>query len=283
VASENSPTVRRLRLGQELRILRERKGLTVTEVADQLEWSLSKVHRIESAKTVPVTDEIMAMAELYEADEAKLVELLGLLPGHTADYWVAYGARAARLLEEEAARAEVLAAISGAFPVTIYLSDQDARAVVERAVVAWLATQDMEIVYEGHPVVMSWWKAMVARLKTKAEDNLDDGLALIGRTASLYAVDVRQAEVDKMQAEAFATVMAALEKVESAVIHSGTLLVVKHGGNVVRRELSQLDVETLRRYPILTTRPASILKELQAHSEQAAIAAELGETSHSDP
>ncbi|MEV1167372.1 helix-turn-helix transcriptional regulator [Nonomuraea sp. NPDC049784] len=161
----------------------------------------------------------------------------------------------------------------GTGPVTIYLNDSDpnrelaASRDVERAVRAWLKTQGAEIIYEGNPVVGSWWKALVARVKNPTEEDVNNGVKFAARTASLYGIDTRQAEVDKMQAEAFAAVMQALENVESAVIHSGTLLVVKHAGQVVRRELSQLDVENLRRHPILTTRPSSILQELQELAE----------------
>ncbi|WP_433237326.1 hypothetical protein ACQPYK_28655 [Streptosporangium sp. CA-135522] len=115
----------------------------------------------------------------------------------------------------------------------------------------------------------SLWRALVTGVKKRVDSGaIDAGFDLAGRASGLYGFDTRQAEVDKAQAEAFATVMQALQGVESAVIHHGTLLVVKYGPNVVRRELSQLEVAHLRRNPILTSSPATILTELQRLTDQ---------------
>ncbi|GAA2377898.1 helix-turn-helix domain-containing protein [Nonomuraea africana] len=76
---QGSPTVRRLKLGQELRQLRERSGLTGARAAKELGWSPSKVSRIEAAKTKPAHDDVKALAKLYKCDDEKLDELLGLV------------------------------------------------------------------------------------------------------------------------------------------------------------------------------------------------------------
>ncbi|TYB53801.1 helix-turn-helix domain-containing protein [Nonomuraea sp. PA05] len=78
-SQQGSPTVRRLRLGQELRLLRERRKYTGAKAARELGWSASKVSRIEAAKTMPSAEDIKSMAKLYRADGAKLDELVGLL------------------------------------------------------------------------------------------------------------------------------------------------------------------------------------------------------------
>lgn len=79
MAERSSPVVRRLRLGQELKLLRERRRLTGSATAGQLGWSASKVSRIESSKTMPSTEDIEALAELFDVDDEKLAELLDLL------------------------------------------------------------------------------------------------------------------------------------------------------------------------------------------------------------
>ncbi|MGW0810487.1 helix-turn-helix domain-containing protein [Nonomuraea sp. NPDC002799] len=78
-SQQGSPTVRRLRLGQELRLLRERRKLTGARAAKELGWSPSKVSRIEAAKTMPASDDIKVMAKLYRVGGEKLDELFGLL------------------------------------------------------------------------------------------------------------------------------------------------------------------------------------------------------------
>src|SRR5690606_35285460 len=78
-STQGSPTVRRLRLGQDLRLLRERRTSTGAKAANERRWSPSKVSRIEAAKTMPSADDIMAMGQLYRTGEEKLDELFGLL------------------------------------------------------------------------------------------------------------------------------------------------------------------------------------------------------------
>ncbi|MGW5681813.1 helix-turn-helix domain-containing protein [Nonomuraea sp. NPDC003754] len=85
-----SPTVRRLKLGQELRQLRERRTMTGARAASALGWSPSKVSRIEAAKTKPSPDDVRAMVELYKADDSKLAELLTLLEDAYQRGWWEY-------------------------------------------------------------------------------------------------------------------------------------------------------------------------------------------------
>ncbi|GAA3472461.1 helix-turn-helix domain-containing protein [Nonomuraea roseola] len=88
---QGSPTVRRLKLGQELRQLRERRGLTGARAAKELGWSPSKVSRIEAAKTKPSHDDVQAFAKLYKCDDGKLDELLGLLvDAYQRGWWEDY-------------------------------------------------------------------------------------------------------------------------------------------------------------------------------------------------
>ncbi|GIH70236.1 helix-turn-helix domain-containing protein [Sphaerimonospora thailandensis] len=73
-----SPTVRRRRLGQELRRLRERAELTGDQVAERLGWSAAKVSRIETARTSPRESDIEALLVIYVVDSDQRQELLTL-------------------------------------------------------------------------------------------------------------------------------------------------------------------------------------------------------------
>ncbi|MFI6901437.1 hypothetical protein ACIBKY_09255 [Nonomuraea sp. NPDC050394] len=159
--------------------------------------------------------------------------------------------------------------------LTIFLSHEHRQEHVESAVTEWLTAQGAEVVYEGIPIIGSLWKTFLTRAKKDAGDHLDDGMTLAARAAGLYGLDTRQAEVNVQEAEAFAKVMEAIADMDSAIIHHGTLLVVKYSGSVVRRELSQLEVEALRRNPALTARPDIILTELQRHAESPAVKDEV--------
>lgn len=59
------PAVQRRRLAAELRQLRERSGLTMTEAAAQLEWSSAKISRIENALVSVLPRDAKLLAGLY--------------------------------------------------------------------------------------------------------------------------------------------------------------------------------------------------------------------------
>jgi transcriptional regulator with XRE-family HTH domain len=64
-----NPTVLRRRLGAELRRLREAAGLTIDQVADALEFSPSKVSRMERARVGALPRDVGALAQLYGIDQ----------------------------------------------------------------------------------------------------------------------------------------------------------------------------------------------------------------------
>src|SRR4029453_3181084 len=67
-----TPTGRRLRLGAELRRLREEAGLTIDRVAEVLECSPSKVSRIETGQVSATPRDVRDMLGLYRVDDARL-------------------------------------------------------------------------------------------------------------------------------------------------------------------------------------------------------------------
>lgn len=82
-----SPTVRRRRLGQELRRLRERADLTGDQVAARLGWSAAKISRIETARTSPRTTDVEALLVIYMVDSRQRQELLALHRDATRKGW----------------------------------------------------------------------------------------------------------------------------------------------------------------------------------------------------
>lgn len=74
-----SPAVARRRLRLALRQAREAKGFTQGQVADHLDWSLSKVQRIESGDvTVSSTDLKAFLADVGVGDSRRVSELVDL-------------------------------------------------------------------------------------------------------------------------------------------------------------------------------------------------------------
>ncbi|TDB91872.1 XRE family transcriptional regulator [Micromonospora fluostatini] len=65
-----SPIMRRRRLGQQLRRLRETAGLTGDQVVERVKWaSASKLSRLENGRSRPDPADVAALLDLYGADE----------------------------------------------------------------------------------------------------------------------------------------------------------------------------------------------------------------------
>ncbi len=87
----SSPTVRRRRLAAELRRLRERSDLTGEYVAEQMQWSASKLSRIENAHTTPRPSEIKKLLLLYDVDGQYAEDLVALAQdAKRKGWWKAY-------------------------------------------------------------------------------------------------------------------------------------------------------------------------------------------------
>jgi transcriptional regulator with XRE-family HTH domain len=65
VTERRSPTIRRRRLGAELRRRREAAGVTIDRVAERLECSASKVSRIETGHTTATPRDVRDMLAIY--------------------------------------------------------------------------------------------------------------------------------------------------------------------------------------------------------------------------
>ncbi|MEU7152764.1 helix-turn-helix transcriptional regulator [Streptomyces sp. NPDC045456] len=88
-----SPTARRRRLAIELRRLREDNKLTCNDVGKALDWSGSKVNRMETGQGRVQPSDIDALCRFYETSD-DLRELLKELAkqSKTRGWWHAYGA-----------------------------------------------------------------------------------------------------------------------------------------------------------------------------------------------
>jgi transcriptional regulator with XRE-family HTH domain len=92
VAARQSPTVRRRRLGLELRRLRETAGLTIEKVADRLECSDSKVSRIETGQVGATPRDVRDMLELYGVTGEQRDGLVQIArEAREKGWWHAYG------------------------------------------------------------------------------------------------------------------------------------------------------------------------------------------------
>ena len=75
VNQHRSPTIRRRRLGVELRRHREAAGVTIDVVADRIGCSTSKVSRIETGHTTASPSDVQDMLDIYGVGDAIKAEL----------------------------------------------------------------------------------------------------------------------------------------------------------------------------------------------------------------
>jgi transcriptional regulator with XRE-family HTH domain len=79
VSRTPSPTVRRRRLGAELRRLREAAGLTGDQVVERVGWaSSSKISRIENGRSRPDLADVLALLDLYRVTGRRREQLLAI-------------------------------------------------------------------------------------------------------------------------------------------------------------------------------------------------------------
>jgi transcriptional regulator with XRE-family HTH domain len=72
------PSVRSRRLRSELVRLREEKGISTEQVAEEMEWSRARVSRIETGKVLPRSYDVRALLDLYDVHGEEREQLLQL-------------------------------------------------------------------------------------------------------------------------------------------------------------------------------------------------------------
>jgi transcriptional regulator with XRE-family HTH domain len=92
MANGDSPLVQRRRLRAELKRARQASGQTQEQVAAEMDWSLSKVIRIESASSGISANDLKALLQLYGvADPEQVASLLALArAARRRSWWSAY-------------------------------------------------------------------------------------------------------------------------------------------------------------------------------------------------
>ncbi|MFF9687265.1 helix-turn-helix domain-containing protein [Streptomyces sp. NPDC014623] len=88
-----NPTVRRRRLGQELRRLREIKGMTAEEVAERLLVSQSKISRLENGRRSISQRDVRDLCGVYEVEDHRIVDSLMQMAKDSRQqgWWHAFG------------------------------------------------------------------------------------------------------------------------------------------------------------------------------------------------
>jgi transcriptional regulator with XRE-family HTH domain len=90
--AERGPTVRRRRLAAELRRLRERAEMTLEQSAGQVEWSVAKLSRIETARVGINLADLRYLLKIYDVTDDRVEELVSLARrARMRGWWESYG------------------------------------------------------------------------------------------------------------------------------------------------------------------------------------------------
>jgi len=85
------PEVMKRRVRNILRQERERKDISRKEAADSVEWSESKLSRIETGVTIPAPADVRFLLMQYGVDEARIVEVIEIArAARQPDEWESY-------------------------------------------------------------------------------------------------------------------------------------------------------------------------------------------------
>jgi len=85
--ADANPTARQRELGRQLRMLRESKGLTGEQVAEQILFSTTKLSRIETAQRKASLRDVRDLCQLYDVSESETVHLMDLARGAREEGW----------------------------------------------------------------------------------------------------------------------------------------------------------------------------------------------------
>ncbi|GGS04765.1 transcriptional regulator [Streptomyces humidus] len=91
MAARSVPTARRLRIGIELRRLRERAGMTAAEAARSLGTTQAQISNIEANRFGISAERVRTLAHIYDCTDESLVEALaGMAADRTRGWWEEY-------------------------------------------------------------------------------------------------------------------------------------------------------------------------------------------------
>jgi hypothetical protein len=152
--------------------------------------------------------------------------------------------------------------------VNLFIDDGKHSTVILKTIKRFLIAFNFDIVNEHDAEISSWFKRFIAKTSNAIkEGEFEDELKKAKRALELHALQKIQSEIDKNQAEAAAGLMNALENVKAAVLHIGSILVVKNtdsegNSNTLVRTLTPKELIYLENHPEVVKNPHSILDNL---------------------
>ncbi|MCP2325035.1 transcriptional regulator with XRE-family HTH domain [Hamadaea flava] len=145
----HGPTIARRRLSQALRAARDDTGRTQEQAADALDWSISKMIRIENGKTKPTVTDVKALLQLYGVTEAtEIAEFVDLARAtRQRSWWAEYRDQLPAGYAEYVALESDASSLSFFQPLAVpglLQTPEYARAILRTATLEGLSGEDQE-------------------------------------------------------------------------------------------------------------------------------------------
>lgn len=148
-------------------------------------------------------------------------------------------------------------------PIRIYLADEHDHQTVEDAVVGLAESMNIEVIYPFDPIIGSWYRELLARIKrSDSLPTFDEQAAGVTRAISNHLVNKGQAEIDSTLADAVAKLATSIGD-RDAVIQIGSIFFVQCKCTIAARNLTPAELMHLDRNPALLRDPAEALQHLQ--------------------
>ncbi len=160
-------------------------------------------------------------------------------------------------------------------PVRVYLSESNEAELGAKALNAILDRLDLSVSDISPVETGSVWQKFFAKTNEVAtQPEIAERLQKLERAIDIQGLHQPQSQVDKNEAEAISAIISALDKVSSAAIQVGSVVIIKlpdSDGNscIQARTLSQRELILLEKNPLLLKEPKNVLDLLADFNLQA--------------
>jgi hypothetical protein len=156
---------------------------------------------------------------------------------------------------------------------SVWVSGENGKEVFE-ALKRVAAGYGITLLENGLPVKGSWWqKAKLYAWRVYSSDTARQLGEDFKLRAEIEIAARDRAEIDEQNATTVATLIAAIDKQEEAVVIFGPTVIVKHDGSIFVREIDPRTASKLRQMPTLATSPEAMLRALSGEETEQETAA----------
>jgi hypothetical protein len=119
------------------------------------------------------------------------------------------------------------------------------------------------------PAKPDWAESYARSKRALTSQGVKETLTRAERALEIQALHIPQAQIDAMQADAAAKLIAAFDPVPNALVQIGSVLLLKVDGTPIVRNLTQIELSYLEHNKHLYRSPKDTLEELGGVSEDA--------------